>query len=73
MYGERLIPTLAYGIHPTTSNQYSQGPVVGFSSPRLHGQKSATRLRRSAELINSRVLSQNEVSTHFWQKVYLFE
>ena len=28
MYGERLIPKLAYGIHSTTSNQSPQGPVV---------------------------------------------
>ena len=30
MYGKRLIPKLEYGIHPTTSNQSPQGPVVGF-------------------------------------------
>ena len=49
MYGERLIPKLAYGIHPTTSKQPPQELVVGSLSPRPRGQRSATRPGRTAE------------------------
>ena len=52
MYGEQLMSKLAYGIHPITSNQPPQNWVLGYLSPRSHGQ-SATRPGRTAELKNT--------------------
>ena len=49
MYGEQLIPKIAYGIHPITSNQLPQKKILGYLSPRPRGQ-SATRPGRTAEL-----------------------